>query len=32
MFHDEFIATSNAAKAKLQLLNKNPMGYFMEHR
>lgn len=29
MFHDEFIAASNAAKAKIRLLNKNPLGYFI---
>lgn len=29
MFHDEFIAVSNAAKAKVNLLKENPMGYFV---
>lgn len=29
MFHEEFLAATNAAKLKNQFLNKNPLGYFI---
>lgn len=29
MYNDDFLAVSNAAKAKVQFLNKNPMGFFI---